>query len=160
MVEMAEEGNGLTLFRAIESWLERAPFVSVGQWSFLTECVAIPSSFSRLFSVILLRYRQAVEAYASHQAQSFKAAFQGDAAVLQAELARIDNERHEILQLLSPDHHTKLVEKGLKRLSFDATIAALMIHLYASLGHSFERVFPKHQLFLRTMFAAYAAFYF
>ena len=45
MVEMAEEGNGLTLFRAIESWLERAPFVSVGEWSFLTECVGISSSF-------------------------------------------------------------------------------------------------------------------
>ncbi len=101
-----------------------------------------------------------MQAYASYQAASFKAAFQGDAAVLQAELARIDNERHEILQLLSPDHHTKLVEKGLKRLSFNATIAALMIHLYASLGHSFQRQPPKHQLFLPTMFAAYAAFNF
>ena len=105
--------------------------------------------------MISLRYRQAVEAYASHQAASFKAAFQGDAAVLQAELARIENERHEILLLLSPDHHTKLVEKGLKRLSFNATIAALMIHLYASLGHSFERVLPKQHLFLQTMFATY-----
>jgi hypothetical protein len=36
-VAMAEDGNGLTLFRAIEAWLERAPFVCVGQWSFLTE---------------------------------------------------------------------------------------------------------------------------
>ncbi len=97
--------------------------------------------FSVLFSAISPRYRQAVENYASHQATSFKAAFQGDAAVLQAELARIENERHEILQLLSPDHHIKLVEKGLKRLSFSATIAALMIHLYVSFGLSFDCVF-------------------
>jgi hypothetical protein len=36
-VEMAEDGKGLTLFRAIEAWLERAPFVTVGEWSFLAE---------------------------------------------------------------------------------------------------------------------------
>jgi hypothetical protein len=64
-----------------------------------------------------------------HQVASFKAAFKGDEAVLQTELNRIENERQEIMQLLSPDHHRKLVDKGLKRLSFSATIAALMIHL-------------------------------
>jgi hypothetical protein len=53
---------------------------------------------------------------------------------LRAELDRIAKEREEIQQLLSPDHHAKLVEKGLKRLSFGATIAALMIHMYISLG--------------------------
>jgi hypothetical protein len=36
-VALAEDGNGPTLFRAIEAWLERAPFVSVGDWSFLSE---------------------------------------------------------------------------------------------------------------------------
>jgi hypothetical protein len=76
------------------------------------------------------RYRKAVDSYALHQSASFEAAFHGDSAVLQAELARIQTERVEILQLLSADHHAKLLEKGLKRLSFKATIAALMIHLY------------------------------
>lgn len=46
-VEMAEDGHGLTLFRAIETWLDRAPFVNVGEWSFLTECA--PSYFLREF---------------------------------------------------------------------------------------------------------------
>ena len=85
---------------------------------------------ANLLLVNLYRYRKAVNAYASHQSASFEAAFHGDAAALQVELARIESERLEILQLLSPDHHVKLVEKGLKRLSFNATIAALMIHLY------------------------------
>ena len=85
-----------------------------------------------LFKTALPRYRKAVEAYASHQSASFQAAFTGDDAVLKIELARIENERQEILQLLSPEHHSKLVEKGLKRLSFHATIAALMIHLCVS----------------------------
>ena len=40
-VEMSEDGHGLTLFRAIEAWLERAPFVTVAEWSFLTECARL-----------------------------------------------------------------------------------------------------------------------
>ena len=85
--------------------------------------------YVNVFSASLHRYRKAVDAYACLQSASFKSAFQGDSAVAQAELARIENERHEIQQLLSPDHHRKLMEKGLKRLSFNATIAALMIHM-------------------------------
>jgi hypothetical protein len=41
-VEMAEDGKGPTLYRAIEAWLERAPFVNVGEWSFLIESEHIP----------------------------------------------------------------------------------------------------------------------
>lgn len=95
------------------------------------------SLISAKFLVVTLnRYRKAVNAYALHQSASFESAFRGDAAVLQIELARIESERVEILQLLSPDHHAKLVEKGLKRLSFNATIAALMIHMYFCLDLS------------------------
>ena len=85
--------------------------------------------YVNVFSASLHRYRKAVDAYACLQSASFKSAFQGDSAVAQAELARIENERHEIQQLLSPDHHRKLMEKGLKRLSFNATIAALILSL-------------------------------
>jgi hypothetical protein len=91
---------------------------------------------STQFSLGLCRYRKAVNTYASHQSTSFEAAFHGDAAILKTELARIESERVEILQLLSPEHHKKLVDKGLKRLSFDATIAALMIHMLVFLSHN------------------------
>jgi hypothetical protein len=96
----------------------------------------------------LPRYRKAVEAYASHQSASFQAAFTGDDAVLKIELARIENERQEILQLLSPEHHSKLVEKGLKRLSFHATIAALMIHLCVSPSLPLSHVLSSHEYVL------------
>jgi hypothetical protein len=97
---------------------------------------------SSQFSMSLIRYRKAVDSYASHQSSSFEAAFHGDAVILKTELARIENERLEILQLLSPDHHKKLVDKGLKRLSFDATIAALMIHMLVFLCPTLPRLLP------------------
>lgn len=101
-------------------------------------CFLLPAN---MLVVTMYRYRKAVNAYSSHQSASFKAAFHGDASLLQVELARIENERLEILQLLSPDHHAKLVEKGLKRLSFNATIAALMIHMYVALASASN---PQH----------------
>jgi tryptophan 2,3-dioxygenase len=100
------------LFTLIEDWLERTPFLNWEDFNFVE------------------KYTEAVTAMFKEE----------EAAILATNIlsdenkkARIENLKHSetyFHQVLSPEKHQEQIEAGTLKLSYKATIAALMINLY------------------------------
>ena len=105
-----EEGG--TVFQAIEQWLERTPFLNFGDFNFLKS------------------YREAV-----HRMMTAERAAIQQAPLLSEEskkmrLGILQQNEDYVMAVLDPDQHEQMRQDGKLRLSYRATIAALLINLY------------------------------
>jgi tryptophan 2,3-dioxygenase len=100
------------LFTLIEDWLERTPFLNFEGFDFIS------------------KYKESVEKmFASEK----KAILETDILSDENKTARIKNLEHSetyFLQVLSKEQHEEQIKNGTLKLSYKATIAALMINLY------------------------------
>ena len=103
--------NTGSLFEAVQEWLERIPFLEIGEYTFLEE------------------YRQAVVCMFDEDLEVLNK-FQTEDPSYEAAVNRNRKGLEEFISLFSKEKHEMMIEKGLKRLSFRATQAALLITLY------------------------------
>ena len=100
------------LFTLIEDWLERTPFLNWENFNFIEK---YKDSVSKMF--------------ASEKEAILKTTILSE----ENKKARIQNLEHSesyFLQVLSPEQHEEQIKNGTLKLSYKATIAALMINLY------------------------------
>lgn len=101
-----------TLFHAIERWLERTPFLDFGGFRFLDA------------------YKEAVQHMMNTEKENISRAPLLDEAEKTMRLQILKSNEDYILSVLDPTQHQQLQKEGRLRLSYRATIAALLIHLY------------------------------
>ena len=109
---LAEAQAGPSLFDLVERWLERTPFLELPGYQFWQS------------------YRQAVETMLAKDRVTIQ-----ENAVLaeverEAQLKELDVTRKSFEGLFDEKTHERLQVEGLRRMSFRATLAALLIHLY------------------------------
>lgn len=109
-VEAAEQGP--TLFGVIEAWLERTPFLELGDFDFLQH------------------YRSAVIDMLAKDAKIIEANPTFTEGMREMQLAELEKTRDSFERLFHKDLHDQLVVKGHRRMSYRATVAALFINLY------------------------------
>ncbi len=101
-----------TLFDAVESWLERTPFINYGEFDFLKQ------------------YEQAVRQMIEKEQEAIKVSIYLTEKEKIMRLAMLGNTDTYFQSVLSKDAHAALKAEGKLRLSYDATVAALFINLY------------------------------
>ena len=109
---LAESVKTPSLFELIEKWLERTPFLEFEHFDFLAA------------------YREAVKSMLANDARII-----GDNPTLtpkekEHQLAELGKTRESFETLFHKDLHDALRQKGRRRLSYRATLAALLIQLY------------------------------
>jgi len=104
--------NGRTLFDLVEDWLERTPFLRFGDFDFL------------------LHYRQAVYNMVEREAAAIResAYLTDDEKAMR--LRMLGSADTYFQSVLNPEVHQQLRQEGKLRLSYRATVAALLINLY------------------------------
>jgi tryptophan 2,3-dioxygenase len=105
--------NQPSLFRTIEHWLEKMPFMEYGTYRFLDA------------------YRQAVERIFEHdrkELDNIETLSDSERQQQREQIARLERHFHA---LFDSDAYAQLVERGEKRLSQRATLAALFIAVYS-----------------------------
>ncbi len=110
--ELHEIATSRNLFKAVEDWLERTPFLDFGNYHFLAD------------------YRKSVERMIKKEASAIKQSgylTERDKAMRLEMLGSTDT---YFKSILDPKVHQKMVKEGKQRLSYKATLAALMINLY------------------------------
>ena len=101
-----------TLFDAVEEWLERTPFLKFGDFKFLEY------------------YKASVERMVAKESEAIKASSYLTEKEKESRLRMMGNSDSYFASVLDPEVHAYLVAEGKQRLSYDATLAALMINLY------------------------------
>ena len=105
-------GKADSLFVLVERWLERTPFTRLGGFDFWRE------------------YRKAVGAMLDRDEKTIR----GNPALADAERERelkaLEGTRASFESLLDPERHALLARDGAWRLSYKATLSALLIELY------------------------------
>ncbi len=112
--EIVDLESALSLFQLIESWLERTPFLDIHGFDF-------KSKYMTAVDKMLQREQSAIESsdYLSEMEKTMRLKMNGDSNTF---FANVFNE----------SYHNQLIAEGKMRLSYKATIAALLIQLY---GH-------------------------
>lgn len=108
--EASEQGP--SLFEVIDRWLSRTPFLSFGDFQFWRS------------------YRGAVEGMLENDRRIIQESPTFSDADRERQLANLEKTRESFALVFDPEAHAKFVEAGQWRLSFDATLAALLILLY------------------------------
>ena len=103
--------NG-TLFDAVEDWLERTPFLKFGDFKFLEY------------------YKQSIERMVAKESEAIRSSHYLSAKEKESRLRMMGDTDTYFASILDPEVHAYLVKEGKQRLSYDATLAALMINLY------------------------------
>jgi len=101
-----------TLFSAVERWLERCPFLDFGDFHFLGD------------------YRQAVLRMMERDREAIRVAPLLSEEAKQMRLGILQTNEDYILAVIDPSRHLQMRKEGKLRLSYRATIAALLINLY------------------------------
>jgi tryptophan 2,3-dioxygenase len=101
-----------TLFDAIHNWLERTPFLQIGNFNFLEQ------------------YKSAVSKMIEKEAKAIKSSPYLDTHEMEMRLQMLGNTDTYFHSVLDEQKHIELVEKGELRMSYKATMAALLINLY------------------------------
>ena len=101
-----------SLFELVDKWLQRIPFLELQGWRFW-------GSYKEAVDRMLAADRRTIE--------SSPVLLPEERA---RELAELDRTAQSFAALLDPDTHERLVRQGQRRLSYRATQAALLIHLY------------------------------
>lgn len=104
--------SGNSLFEAVEGWLERTPFLKLGNFNFLES------------------YRDAVERMVQKEAEAIQSSDYLSEEEKSARLKMMGNTDTYFKTILQKEIHSQKVEEGKIRLSHKATVAALMISLY------------------------------
>lgn len=110
ILEATEAGG--TLFAAIERWLERCPFLEFGDFHFLED------------------YRRAVQGMMAREREAIQAAPLLGEEAKAMRLGILQTNEDYILAVIDPSRHLQMRKEGKLRLSYRATIAALLINLY------------------------------
>ena len=104
--------DGDDLFSLVEDWLERTPFLNLKSFDFVKE------------------YTKAVEKMFIDEQKAISTTPLLSEKDRKSRLENLGHSHKYFLQVLDPEEHKKEQEEGRIRLSYEATIAALMIHLY------------------------------
>ncbi|HXT01457.1 MAG TPA: tryptophan 2,3-dioxygenase family protein [Elusimicrobiota bacterium] len=105
-------GKADSLFALVERWLERTPFTRLGGFDFWRE------------------YRKAVGAMLDRDERTIRSNPALAPADRERELKALQDTRASFDSLLDPVRHAQLVSEGAWRLSYKATLSALLIELY------------------------------
>jgi tryptophan 2,3-dioxygenase len=101
-----------SLFDRVDAWLSRMPFVRFRDFDFWRV------------------YRDQVEAMLAGDAEVIGRSHADNPAALAAQLAQLEATRREFATVFLPDEYAKARQAGLRRLTHEAFLAALMISLY------------------------------
>jgi len=104
--------EGMSLFELIDDWLERTPFLQVGNWDFIEA------------------YKKAVENMLTNEKVAI---METDILSDKYKKMRIDmlgDTDTYFGSIMSEEHHNKLLAEGSVKLSYKSTVAALLINLY------------------------------
>ena len=101
-----------SLFDAVEDWLERTPFIELGDFDFLDS------------------YKKAVDRMLEKEQKAILSSPHLDETEKEMRLKMLGNTDTYFESVLNRDHHEQLRKEGQLRLSYDATVAALFINLY------------------------------
>jgi len=101
-----------TLFDTINGWLERTPFLQLGNFDFLKY------------------YEKAVSSMVEKEGAAIKASDYLTEKEKEMRLQMLGNTNTYYQSVLNEEHHNDLMKKGELRLSYKASIAALFINLY------------------------------
>jgi tryptophan 2,3-dioxygenase len=110
--ELKKIASGNSLFEAVEEWLERTPFLQLGKFNFLES------------------YQKAVESMIRKEEQAIQSSQYLDDKEKKARLKMVGNTETYFKSILQKEVHEQKMEEGKIRLSYKATVAALMISLY------------------------------
>lgn len=110
IVQQSEDDT--SLFKLLEKWLERTPFLSLRGFNFL-------DSYKKAVYDMLESDREIINS--NHILNDLEKEIQ---------IKELEKTRENFLALFSEEKHNELVKKGVRRLSFKATHAALFINLY------------------------------
>ena len=103
--------NG-TLFDWVNKWLERTPFLKLGDFNFLE------------------KYKEAVNKMLEKETRAIEASDYLSDKEKEKRLEMVGGTDSYFKSILSREHYSELVKEGKKRMSYDATLAALFINLY------------------------------
>ena len=109
---LQEISSSPTLFDAIQSWLERTPFLQTGSFKFLDA------------------YKDAVKRMLDRERAAIKSSEYLDASETEMRLQMLGNTDTYFQSVFDKNEHVKLQHEGKVRLSYEATLAALFINLY------------------------------
>ncbi len=101
-----------SLFDVVEDWLERTPFLRFGDFKFLEH------------------YRRSVERMVAKEAEAIRASDYLSDKEKAMRLRMMGSTDTYFESILDPEVHRKMMAEGKQRLSYKATLAALMINLY------------------------------
>ena len=110
--QLQDASNHHSLFVEVEKWLERTPFIELGDWNFLDF------------------YRQAVERMLQKEQKAIHSTPYLTEEEKKMRLTMLGNTDSYFEAVLNEEKHKNLQAEGTLRLSYDATIAALFINLY------------------------------
>ncbi len=111
--ELVEESEKQTsMFDAVASWLERTPFLELSNFRFVEE------------------YKAAANKMLDAEAAALSGADELPEEVLKIHIDAIEASRKGFESFLDSSEHQRLVNNGQRRLSFQATMAALFINVY------------------------------
>lgn len=109
LTKIETEGS---LFELVEAWLERIPFLEFKDFDFLSS------------------YQAAVEKMLAFEKDAISATEYLSPKMKEMRLKMLGSTNTYFKQVLDENDHNKAVENGEKRLSYKATLAALLINLY------------------------------
>lgn len=101
-----------TLFDAMEDWLERTPFLQIGDFNFLE------------------LYKKSVTKMIEKEEKAIKSSRYLDTHEMEMRLQMLGNTDTYFQSVLDEQKHEERIAKGDLRMSYRATIAALLINLY------------------------------
>ena len=110
--ELAAIADKGTLFDAVENWLERTPFLKFGNFQFLDH------------------YKDSVTRMVNKEAEAIKTSDYLSDKEKEMRLRMMGNTDTYFESILNKKVHQQLKDEGKQRLSYEATLAALMINLY------------------------------
>ena len=109
-LEKIEKGG--SLFELVENWLERIPFLKFKDFDFLSS------------------YKQAVEKMLAEEEKAISATDYLSPKMKAMRLKMLGGTNTYFKQVLSEEAHNEMIKEGKLRLSYKATLAALLINLY------------------------------
>jgi len=110
--KLKDTATNNTLFKAMEKWLERTPFLQVGDFNFLEQ------------------YKAAIAKMLEKEKSAIKASPYLTMQEVEMRLEMLGSTNTYFHSVLDEQKHQELVEKGDLRMSYKATMAALLINLY------------------------------
>lgn len=109
---LASAESGGTLFESVEAWLERTPFLQFGEFDFM------------------VHYRTAVHNMLDKERQAILSSEYLTEEEKTMRLAMLGGTNTYFQSVLNPEAHEQMQAEGKIRLSYKATIAALLTNLY------------------------------